>query len=95
MQTLAILIRTFSSNELINVVSLQKAFDSVYLNGLWHKLLILGINAKMLRIIRDMYNNVKTCVRSCRSYSDFFECAVGLKQGRSFHRYCLLCLLRI
>ena len=28
-----------------------------------------------------MYNNVKTCVRCCRSYSDFFECAVGLKQG--------------
>ena len=62
-------------------VDFKKAFDSVYLNGLWHKLLKLGINAKMLRIIRDMYNNVKTCVRSCRSYSDFFECAVGLKQG--------------
>ena len=62
-------------------VDFKKAFDSVYLNSLWHKLLKLGINAKMLRIIRDMYNNVKTCVRSCRSYSDFFECAVGLKQG--------------
>ena len=48
---------------------------------IWHKLLKLGINAKMLRIIRDMYNNVKTCVRSCHSYSDFFECAVGLKHG--------------
>ena len=35
----------------------------------------------MLRIIRDMYNNVKTCVRSCRSYSDFLDCAVGLKEG--------------
>ena len=35
----------------------------------------------MLRIIRDMYNNVKICVRSCRSCSDSFECAVGLKQG--------------
>ena len=62
-------------------VDFKKAFDSVYLNGLWHKLLKLGINAKMLRIIRDMYNNVKTCVRNCHSYSEFFECAVGLKQG--------------
>ena len=35
----------------------------------------------MLRIFKDMYNQVKTCVRACNSYSDFFECAVGLKQG--------------
>ena len=62
-------------------VDLKKAFDSIYLNGLWFKLYKLGVNAKTLRIIKDMYNNVKTCVRGCNSYSDFFECAVGLKQG--------------
>ena len=45
------------------------------------KLYKLGINAKMLRVIKDMYNKVKTCVRGCNSYSDFFDCAVGLKQG--------------
>ena len=28
-----------------------------------------------------MYNKIKTCVRGCNSYSDFFEFAVGLKQG--------------
>ena len=62
-------------------IDLKKAFDSVYLNGLWYKLYKLGINAKMLRVIKDMYNKVKTCVRGCNSYSDFFYCAVGLKQG--------------
>ena len=62
-------------------VDLKRAFDSVYLNGLWFKLHNIGINAKMLRIIKDMYNKVKTCVRGCNSYSDFFDCAVGLKQG--------------
>ena len=62
-------------------VDFQKAFDSVYLNGLWFKLFKLGINGKMLRIFKDMYNQVKTCVRACNSYSEFFECAVGLKQG--------------
>ena len=62
-------------------VDLKKAFDSVYLNGLWFKLYKLGINAKMLRIIKDMYNEVKVCVKGCNSYSDFFECALGLKQG--------------
>ena len=52
-------------------VDLKRAFDSVYLNGLWFKLHNIGINAKMLRIIKDMYNKVKTCVRGCTSYSDF------------------------
>ena len=28
-----------------------------------------------------MYKKVKTCVRECNSYSDFFECAIDLKQG--------------
>ena len=66
---------------IVLLLTLKKAFDSVYLNGLWFKLYKLGINGKLLAIIRDMYNNVKTCVRNCNSLSDFFECAVGLKQG--------------
>ena len=55
----------------------KKILDSVNLNGLWHKLLKLG---KMLRIIGDMYKYVKTCVRKCSPYSDFFKSAVGLEQ---------------
>ena len=62
-------------------IDLKKAFDSICLNGLWYKLNKMGVNAKMLRIIKDMYNKVKTCVSGCNSYSDFFECAIGLKQG--------------
>ena len=54
-------------------IDLRKAFDSVYLNGLWYKIYQLGINGKMLNIVRSMYNNVKCCVRRCSSYSDFFN----------------------
>ena len=59
-------------------VDLKKAFDSVYLNGIWFKLQKLGIKGKMLRIIKDVYNKVECCVKG----SDFFTCALGLKQGR-------------
>jgi len=62
-------------------IDLKKAFDSVYLNGLWFKLSTLGINGKVFNITRCMYNKVKSCIQGCKSYSDFFECAVGLKQG--------------
>jgi len=40
-----------------------------------------GIQGKLLRIIRDMYQKVKSCVKSCNTYSDFFKYAVGLRQG--------------
>ena len=53
-------------------VDLQKAFDSVYLNRLWFKLYKLGIDSKLLRIIRDMYDKVESCVRHCNSISEFF-----------------------
>ena len=62
-------------------VDLKKAFDSIYLNGSWFKLHKLGIKGKMLTILKDVYNRIKCCFKGCNSYSDFFNCAVGLKQG--------------
>lgn len=54
-------------------IDLSKAFAGVYRNGLWYKLIQLGITGKMLRIIRDMYSRVKARVRGCKSYSDFLN----------------------
>lgn len=62
-------------------VDMMKCFDSVYRNGLWFKLYNCGIQGKLLSIIRDMYQKVKSCVKSCSSYSDYFLYAVGLRQG--------------
>ena len=49
----------------------------------------------MLRIIKDMNNKVKTCVRGCNSYSDIFDCAVGLKQGEVISPMLFSFLLKI
>ena len=62
-------------------VDMFKCFDSIYHNALYFKLFKTGINGKMLRIIRDMYSNLKSCVKICNTYSDFFEYTVGLRQG--------------
>ena len=53
----------------------------IYLNGLWYKLSKLGVGGKMFNIVRNMYKRVNTCVQGCNTCSDFFECAVGLRQG--------------
>jgi len=62
-------------------VDLKKCFDSIYRNGLWFKLYKSSIDGKVLRIIRNMYTNVKSRVKQCNDLSDFIEYSVGLRQG--------------
>ena len=52
-------------------VDLKKCFDSIYRNGLFFKLYQLGIDGKVLRLVRSMYDKVKSCVKSCDVFSDF------------------------
>ena len=62
-------------------VELKKALNSLYRNALWYKLFNLGIKERTFRIIRDMYAKVESRVKSTNTMSDFFEYAVGLRQG--------------
>ena len=55
--------------------------DTINRNVLSLKLFKLGINGKFVYIIKDIYRKVKSCVRSCNSYSEYFEYAIGLRQG--------------
>ena len=43
-------------------IDFRKAFDLVYRNGIWFKLLSCGVSSKFVNMIRKMY--VKVCVRS-------------------------------
>ena len=43
-------------------VDMCKCFDTLYRDGLWLKLFKCGIQGKILRIIKDMYQKVKSCV---------------------------------
>jgi hypothetical protein len=62
------------------IVYMKRAFIVINLNGPWLKLFKLGIDGKLFRIVKDMYSHVNVCVKSCKSYSQFFEYAVGLKK---------------
>lgn len=62
-------------------IDFKRAFDSVYRNGMWYKLIKSGVNGKLLSLIRSMYTEVKSCVRHLNTLSDLFDCNVGLMQG--------------
>ena len=62
-------------------VDFRKAFDQVYRNGIWHKLLLYGTSSKMIKMLRSIYDTVKSCVEVNDSYTQYFDSYTGVKQG--------------
>ena len=62
-------------------IDFSKAFDYVVRDNLWYKLLKLGVNGKMLNILKSMYSHVKNKVFYKGNKSDSFESVLGVRQG--------------
>ena len=43
----------------------------------------MGLGGKILTMFKAMYSVVKSCVRHCNTFSDFFNISVGLRQGQN------------
>ena len=65
----------------------RKAFDTVRRKGLWQKLQKFGIHGKCFDIIKNMYKNIKSCVRSQKRFSDCFPCLTAVRQGEKPFTY--------
>ena len=59
----------------------QKAFDKVSHSLLWQKLIHYGTESKFLTIMKSMYAEVISCVRSNEGLTEFFPYRKGLRQG--------------
>ena len=59
-------------------VDLKQCSDFIYRNGLWFKLYNMGLNGKLLRVIRNMQQAVKSCVKLCDNYSNLFYLSIKL-----------------
>ena len=62
-------------------IDYRKALVSINRPLLWQKLLSYNINGKLFNEVKNMYDNVKSCVKIENLYSDYFQCNVGVKQG--------------
>ena len=62
-------------------VDFKKAFDTVWRDGLLLKLLKNRVSCKFVRILRNMYNSLKCCVRLPFGLSQPFPSLTGLRQG--------------
>ena len=64
-------------------VDFEKAFDTVWRDALWSKLLINNINGKMYNVIYNMYQNIKSRIVYNGKVSNYFDCNNGVRQGEN------------
>ena len=64
-------------------LDIQKAYDTVWRNGLWYKLWDMGVKGKMWRVIKKMYGESKSMVFLEGERSEGFSVDQGVAQGCS------------
>ena len=64
-------------------IDLKRAFDTVWRIGLWSKLIKYNINGKCLKLIKNMYGNIKSAVKVNGTSSNSFPCNIGVRQGET------------
>jgi hypothetical protein len=58
----------------------RKAYDSVWLNGLWWKLAKLGVGFSILALLKNAYREQRSMVRTVQGYTDAFPILSGVRQ---------------
>ena len=62
-------------------IDYQKAFDLVDRTSLWSKLLTYNINGRLMKLIFNMYQDTKACIKLNNKLSNSFICNIGVRQG--------------
>ncbi|VDI28266.1 Hypothetical predicted protein [Mytilus galloprovincialis] len=64
-------------------VDFEKAFDTVWRDGLFYKMLLNNINGKMYNVILNMYSDIKSRISYNYCNSEYFACDNGVRQGEN------------
>ena len=62
-------------------VDYQKAFDNIWREGLYYKMITAGISTSIIKLIRDMYNKNNQCLKMNGWVTGQFPSIKGVKQG--------------
>ena len=76
-------------NTYLCFVDLKKAYDRVWRDGLFRRMVDDGVPGKLLSLVKRWYKNVIVRVRVNGVESDWFESKVGVRQEIHYH-HCFL-----
>jgi hypothetical protein len=68
-------------------IDLEKAYEKVPMNIMWWALQKHKVSTKYITLIKDMYDNVVTSVRTSDGYTNDFPINIGLHQGSTLSPY--------
>jgi Reverse transcriptase (RNA-dependent DNA polymerase) len=68
-------------------IDLEKAYDKIPRNMMWWALEKKRVPKKYITLIKDMYVNVVTCVKTCDDESDTFLIKIGLHKESALSLY--------
>jgi hypothetical protein len=77
------ILRTSKKSLFCAFVDLKAAFDTIWREGLWGKLILNNINGSFLNVIKNMYEKAKSCIFVNGVKTDYFPCNVGVRQGEN------------
>ena len=81
------ILKTYKKKLFCAFIDFEKAFDTVWREGLWHKLILNNINGKMFHILVNMYQNIKSRIIYNGNTTDFFKCENGVRQGENLSQF--------
>ena len=64
-------------------IDYKKAFDLINRAILWQKLISEHVNGNIIRILYNLYDQAKSCVKKGGKISDFFKCNAGVRQAEN------------
>ena len=79
--------KTYKKKLFCAFIDFEKAFDTVWGEGLWLKLILNNINGTMFNIIVNMYQNIKSHIIYNGNTTDFFKCENGVRQGENLSHF--------
>ena len=65
----------------VGLLDTKKAFDTVWIDGLFYMLHEKGIQGKIWRVLREMYKTFRGCVQIDSINSEWFTAIMGIHQG--------------
>ena len=68
-------------------IDLEKAYDKIPKNNMWWALDKHKVTSKYVTLIKDMYNNAVTSVRTNDDNTNYFPITIGLHQGSVLSPY--------
>jgi hypothetical protein len=76
-------------------IDLEKAYDRVPRQEVWRCMREKGVPEKYVRLVQDMYKDVKTLVRCSTGDTEKFTVKVGLHQGSALSPYLFILVIDI